>query len=166
MRAVILFAFAALLIIVPAAAAHPLHTSLTQVTYDAGTREVKMAIRVFADDFGEAVLGEGRALPREGEGFPSGAVMQYLAAKLSLTTGEGQELPVRWIGTRRKGAVIWLFIRAPAPEGLEGLRIRNRILFEHFDDQVNLVQVFRGGHRATLLFTQNDVWKPLPRPGE
>jgi hypothetical protein len=52
-------------------------------------------------------------------------------------------------------------LRASAPEGLKGLRVRVAILFERYDDQINIVQASNGGRRTALLFLSGDQPKPL-----
>ena len=36
------------------------------------------------------------------------------------------------------------------------MRLTNRVLFERYDDQVNVVQTSVAGQRRTLLFTKRD----------
>lgn len=136
--------------------AHPIHTTLTQVTHDAGARRVTLSIRVFADDFQAALGAAGR-----GSGFGA-AAHAYVRRTVVVRSPRGKALPLEWCGERREGEVIWLCVRTPAGvSGLEGLRLHNRMFFERFPDQLNLVQAVVGGRRRTLVFTRGDGVKPL-----
>jgi hypothetical protein len=57
--------------------------------------------------------------------------------------------------------VVWLCLRAPAPRAAARLTVHNRMHFELFEDQVNVVQATLGGRRRSELFTRGDGPKPL-----
>lgn len=136
--------------------AHPIHTTLTQVGYDPAARSFTLAVRVFADDFGTALQRS------RGAGVPfDAAAFAYARQTLTLAGPDGRALPLRWCGARREGEVVWLCLRAPAPRGPAGVSIRNRMHFELFDDQVNIVQATLDGRKRSVLFTRGDGLKRL-----
>jgi len=47
-------------------------------------------------------------------------------------------------------------LRAPALRTVSGARLTNRVLFDRYDDQVNIVQTSISGRRQTLLFTKRE----------
>ena len=140
--------------------AHPLHTTLTQLSYDASTRVMNVSVRVFADDFSAAVMPGGRAgslaIP------PDSAMLRYVSGRFALQRPDGGPIPLRWCGMRRDGQALFLCLRATAQPSPAGARLRNALLSERFADQVNIVQVSYGGARRTLLFTPRDGTKALP----
>jgi hypothetical protein len=137
------------------AEAHPIHTTLTQLAYDRGARSVTISVRVFADDFGTAIQRHSG-----GRGSFDQAALAYARRTLTLSPGGKKALPLSWCGARQQGIVVWLCLRAPA-RGLEGLVVHNRMHFELFDDQVNIVQATVDGRRRSLLFTRGDRPKRL-----
>jgi hypothetical protein len=104
-------------------------------------------IRVFADDFGKA------------RGRTSG--LDYVASKFAFTDRSGRPLALRSCGTRSTGELLWICVEATCADGLVALRVRNGILSDLFDDQVNVVQGTVAGARRSLLFTRGDPPKPL-----
>ena len=140
--------------------AHPLHTTLTQLSYDASARVLNLSVRVFADDFSAAVMPRGRAggdvVP------PDSAMLRYVNGRFALEAAGGRPIPLRWCGMRRDGEAIFLCLRATAQPSPAGGRMRNALLSEVFADQVNIVQASYGGVRRTLLFTSRDGMKALP----
>src|SRR5205807_2341672 len=65
-------------------AAHPLHTTLTEVTVDATAHTVRAVVRVFADDFGTALAHHVHtASPLSGRAWDD-AASSYLAAAVSI----------------------------------------------------------------------------------
>ncbi len=143
------------------ASAHPLHTTITEVTENRANGTIRATIRVFADDFGTAVTRSlrGRAV-KAGAAWDSAAVA-YVASSFSLATRDGRPLALRSCGIRRTTELFWICVEAVSPQGLAPLTIRNRVLCDVWDDQVNVVQVVIGGARKSLLFTKGDGAKRL-----
>jgi hypothetical protein len=144
-----------------AAAAHPLHTTITELTLDARTHVVTVSMRTFADDFGTTVARRaGLPAPRD-HVVPDSAVSSYLAKTFSILDASGRPLRLTWVGARREADVLWVTLRATAPGGLTGLQVHATMLFDTFEDQVNIVQAKSGDSRKSLLFTRGDAAKRL-----
>ena len=150
--------FALPIVAVPPArlAAHPLHTTITELTEDRARGTVRAVIRVFADDFGTAAARHAR-----GTRAPDSAAFAYASASFSFADRAGHFLPAQSCGVRRTGVLIWVCLESRAPAGLASLAVRNAVLCDLFDDQVNVVQGVVGGARRSLLFTRGDRAKPL-----
>src|SRR2546426_799277 len=113
--------------------------------------QVVVSVRAFADDF-RAVAG----------GVSDSAAFGYLTTVLTLSDRDGRTLPLAWCGARRTGDLVWLCLHAPATRGLAGLRVDARLLFDRFEDQINIVQASYGGRQVSLLFVRGDHPKALP----
>lgn len=142
--------------------AHPLHTTLTSLTYDSVARQVTAEMRTFASDFSAAVARRAGRKPPADDRVSDSASFAYVASAITIADREGHALKVEWCGSRRTGDVLWLCIRAPAPRGVAGMQIGNRALVELFDDQVNIVMAEYGGQKESMLFTKGDAPKRLP----
>ena len=135
---------------------HPLHTTLSEVSIapDGG---LQIVMRAFVDDFAAAVAGRA-ALPAAKTVAPQdSSAARYLASTLMLTDGGGARLPLVVAGIRRADDLVWVTLRASSTRPPKGMRLTNRVLFERYDDQVNIVQTDIGGRRQTLLFTKRDA---------
>ena len=143
------------------ARAHPLHSTITEVTEDRAHRTVRATIRVFADDFGTAVAHSvhGRTLPA-GKAWDA-AALGYVNSAFGFSDRDGRVLPLRSCGTRRTVDLLWICVEAVSAEGLTPLKVRSAVLCDLFDDQVNVVQGVVGGARRSLLFTKGDKAKSL-----
>ncbi len=142
------------------ASAHPLHTSLTEISYDARVRAYVVSIRVFADDFGATVAMRTGA-PALAGGVPAdAAVARYVASSLRFADGAGRPLAPSWCGMRRAAEALFVCVRVAAPAG-GGLRLRNALLVDRFADQVNIVRATVAGAVRTVLFTAGDGVKPV-----
>lgn len=139
--------------------AHPLHTTLVQLTYDESARRIDGSIRVFAGDFAAAVAKRSGAPTPDDDRVGVAAAFAYLTRTLVLTDAAGRVVPLSWCGSRRAGDVLWLCVHAPILPAQHALQLSDQMLCELFDDQINIVQSTRGGHRASMLFTKGDAAK-------
>jgi hypothetical protein len=143
------------------ASAHPLHTSLAELTFDERSGTVNVSLRVFADDFTAASLDFNR---KSTSGSPSGRppLVAYAIAKFALETAAGRSIALVSCGGKRSGDLLWLCFRGRASGGASGTRVMSRILVEKYKDQINVVQASYGARKASLLFTGGSGIKRLP----
>ncbi len=138
-------------------AAHPLHTSVTILTYDGARGIVEVSIRVFADDLTRAAMRRSATLPADVRARES-PLLGYIRSAFVVTDRSRRRLALAWCGGRREGDLMWLCFRSQsAPRG--GLLIASLIFQEMYDDQINVVQVKSADHGANLLFTKGDAPK-------
>jgi len=75
---------------------------------------------------------------------------------VSVEYAGGRPAPLTWSGVRRTGDLVWVTVKVPSVRSLRGVKIATTLLFEIFDDQVNIVQATSGGRRQSMLFTAGD----------
>ena len=139
--------------------AHPLHTTLTELSVQR-SGQVRLMVRVFEDDFQRAVVRRAVRLHRAGKPDPE-PVLHYLQDRL-VVRGAGGAVPLQGCGFRRTDNLLWMCMQGPAPGGIGGGSLRNELLFDLYDDQVNIVQVKQGSAPQTMLFTSGDGTQRLP----
>jgi hypothetical protein len=140
--------------------AHPLHTTLAELSYDAKRQTINISLRVFADDFSAAVLG---VPTHDGKVLPADSLMsRYVRERFRISSAAGRTVTLQWCGVRRAAEVLFLCLRASGADGLGGAKVLSTLLRERFEDQVNLVQANYNGRRQMLLFTKRDVARALP----
>jgi hypothetical protein len=133
--------------------AHPLHTTLTEVVEDRSAGVLKITVRAFVDDFALAAGKHSRIAVGANHTIPESVMMAYVSSTVRALDAKGGVLQLRWVGFRRQGDVIWLTMLVPRPAG--AVRVRNAMLFDLYDDQVNIVQSAIDGRRESKLFTKN-----------
>lgn len=131
-------------------AAHPLHTTLTEVEDRDGA--VQLTVRVFSDDLRAALTRD----------VTDSTAARYVRSVVTLADKDGRALSLRWCGLRRSDGIVWLCVRAIAPGGAQGLQLRVGLLFELYADQINIVQTNYDGRRGAMLFTRGDPPRALP----
>jgi uncharacterized protein DUF6702 len=151
----VLGAVVALTLVARSGDAHPLHTTLTEVTVDAARHTVRATIRLFADDLAAASASK----PATSATLESRAT-SYAASTFSLTA-DGRAVPLRSCGVRRASALLWICLEGAVPNEATRLRARDRLFAETFSDQVNIVQRRDATGLKSVVFVKGDGEKPL-----
>jgi hypothetical protein len=134
---------------------HPLHTTLSELSI-AADGSVQIVLRAFVDDLSAAALGRAGPQPAPVATPPDSATARYLGGTLAVIDAAGRRVALSLAGVRRTGDLLWVTLRTPTSPGRGDVRLTNRVLFERYDDQVNVVQTSVAGRRRTLLFTKRD----------
>ena len=88
------------------AAAHPLHTTLTEVTVDSAKHTVRAVVRVFAEDIG-AALARRAGARKPAAALGDAEATEYVLSELVLVVDDRSLRPValRSCGVKRSGVV-------------------------------------------------------------
>jgi hypothetical protein len=141
------------------ASAHPLHTTLVQLTYNESSHSLEGSIRVFAGDFAAAVARRKHVATPNDDRVSDGEAMAYVGSTFRFSDAGGRAVPLAWCGSRRSGDVLWLCVRATNVVAPNAIRISDQMLCELFDDQINIVQSTAGTKHTSMLFTKGDAAK-------
>jgi len=148
----------------PIASAHRYHTSVTRLEYNAEERIVEITMQTFADDVEVALSkrnGTAGSVQLDSSPKSNALLLAYLRDVVLIKKGDAK-LELQWIGMELKGHSVWFYLQAKAPEGLSRSSFSNRLLFEVFADQVNIVNVVSEGKKTGLVFKRGDIAKELP----
>jgi hypothetical protein len=150
-----------LLSVARGAGAHPIHTTLTVLTADK-SGSVTVSIRVFADDFAVAVArAAGRKVPGDSSVVESD-VTAYVRNRVTLLRGDGAAVKLEPCGVRRAGEVYLLCFTTTFAR-TDAIRLRNELLTELHDDQVNVVQLKVSRESKSYLQTKGSAPAVLRR---
>ena len=142
--------------------AHPLHTSLAEISYDAKTQRIVVSLRVFVDDFTKASDAYQRQLvSRNQRARVQSPLVSYALETFSIADAAGRQLPLESCGGKRVGDLMWLCFSARVASPPKSLKVSSRILFEMYKDQINVVQATLGSRKSNALFTPGDGPKQL-----
>lgn len=164
-------ACAAALLLAPAAAAHPVHTSAARADYNESTRRLEVSVPLDADDASQALSSRtGRRIVLERE--PAEALAKLLHAWLRerflALDATGQPLSLHWVGHELKEEpphfTLWLHFEIPAPVGPEKLRLAHLLLTDEFTRQENTLRIRASGRECLLAFRRGDAPRPVFLP--
>lgn len=149
------FALAAATARAPRAHAHKFHTSFTEANYNAEAGTLEVTLRTFPDDLEAALRRRAAGTASAGQDKKKEfeeRVAAYVAETFQLKTAGGDPVSLTWVGMDAGVDSAWLYFEARLPADHDGLRLRNRFLFDLFDDQINLVNLKTKGRRTALRF--------------
>ncbi|HVG38559.1 MAG TPA: DUF6702 family protein [Pyrinomonadaceae bacterium] len=140
----------------PARAAHKFYTSIARAEYNAETKSLEVSARVFADDLELALTKKNNRDVRLDATKDIGAlVLAYLQDSFELKEGDGGEAKqLTWVGMETNVDVVWLYFEIKLGAAPRDARMRNRLFFELFPEQVNVVQFVNGERKSELVFKQ------------
>lgn len=139
------------------AAAHPFHVSVAEAEWNAETRRLEVALRLAPEDLEAALSQRSDTKVRlEDSEQVDAMIVDYLNAHFSLRkTNEEEEprpLALKWIGKEVSTKSAWLYFEIDAPDGVAGLELRNDLLVDHEETQINTVVLREGQRKLTLRF--------------
>ena len=140
-----------------AAVAHPIHSTLTEITCGVAGG-VLVRIRAFADDFSAAAARYAGVSPNADSTVDDAVAQRYLSHAVTLEAG-ARIVRLSLTSQRRERDVVWLELRTEGSVDAHALRLLNALLFDLHPDQVNVVQVRDASVRRTVLFSNGDGMK-------
>jgi hypothetical protein len=158
----IAFAAASLLVRPDVALAHPLHTSLAEIAYDAKTESILVSLRVFVDDFTKASNAyKQRIVLSKARHLSWSPLVNYAVETFTIADDAGRRLSLQPCGGKRVGDLMWLCFRARVGSPPRSIKVSSTILFDMYKDQINVVQATFGVRKSNALFTPGDGPKQL-----
>ena len=147
---------------------HKFHATITQLEYNAKEQSVEAVIRFFADDFETAISQHAKreikfntpqALKDKAN---SEAVFGYVRERFELKGKNGNTVKLAWVGMEIQADMVWVYFEGKLPGGLSGAQLRNRLMQERFDDQVNIVNFKFDGKQTGMMFNVHEGFKVVP----
>ncbi len=144
---------------------HKFHVSVTQLDYNQKAQSAEITIRVFADDLETALSQHAK---RRVKLDPATAnkdkqagetALAYLRGSFELKGKTGRPVKLIWVGMEWQADMYWLYLEGKLTDGLEGAQLRNKVLQELFEDQVNIVNSKIDGKQIGLMFDAKDDFK-------
>ena len=144
---------------------HEFHASVTKMEYNAKERAFEISIRVFTDDFEKALSAASNSRVVLDRDRPDARIdpliEKYVQAHFSYQTPQKQSKPFKYVGHEIEADAHWLYIEMPYAEPFRGGVLKQNVLMELFDDQVNMVNVQYQGQKKTLVFRKSQPIQPI-----
>jgi len=132
---------------------HDYHTSIADMEYNESTQSYEITLRVFIDDFEKALSKKyNSAVVLDASTYYDEWVSGYILEKFVLTQNS-KICQAKWVGKEMDKAtdLIWLYFEIPASPALSST-LKNSILLEIFDDQMNVVNFKKASVKKSFLF--------------
>lgn len=136
---------------------HKFYVSVTDIEYNPETEALQVISRVFADDMEKLLRmrysDEIRLTKEQDSPTADHFLQKYISQKLHIKVN-GKEYPLNYLGKKYDKDQLVLFIEVEKVEVPRAVFVTNKILFDAFPDQKNVVQVETGGKIKSLLLSR------------
>ncbi len=138
--------------------AHPFYVSICQIDYNGDNQSLEISLKIFIDDIEEIMEKEGVGRLYLGELRENKEsdkyISRYLAQQFKIKV-DGQEQPLEYLGKETDVDAIWCYLEGLNVSPFSNVEIRNSILMDHIDSQVNLVHEKQEGTEKSLKFNKD-----------
>ena len=131
---------------------HPLHVSTTEVNFNSKEKSLEISCRIFTDDF-ENILAKkfntktDLSKPSMQKAMDE-LIKKYIAAHLSFNV-DGKIKKANYIGFEIDHEATNVYIEIVDVNSFKTLNVSNTLLYDLFDDQMNILHVENGGTRKS-----------------
>ena len=140
-------------------APHPFHVSVVEIEHNASDKTLEISCKIFTDDF-ESILAKNYNKkvdlinPTDKAAMDS-LVKKYIYSHLSIKVN-GKPVVLNYIGYENEKEAAYGYIEVENISSVSKLDINNTILFDKFDDQVNIMHVKANGDRKSTKLNYPD----------
>ncbi|MDQ8003876.1 MAG: hypothetical protein REI64_03685 [Pedobacter sp.] len=131
---------------------HPFHVSTTEISHNAKDKTLEITCRIFTDDF-ENVLSQRfkskidlHAKNREKE--MNGFIKNYIETNLKIAI-DGKMVKPNFLGFENDHEATNVYLEVEKLSSFKTLVANNGILYDLFDDQMNILHVEKNGARKS-----------------
>jgi len=123
---------------------HPFHVSICEIDHDEKTNALQITHRIFLDDLEEglnAFYNENLDLlnPKDPDKI-NRLVEDYLSSRFAVIVN-GKVKKIDYLGNEMGKDVMWCYMEITKVKKLNTIEIEDKVLFETFDNQSNIIHV-------------------------
>jgi hypothetical protein len=132
---------------------HPLHVSTTEIEFNSKEKSLEISCRIFSDDF-ETVLAKqfkGKIdlnKPAMHKAMDE-LIKKYMSANLKYKVN-GKVLNATYVGFEVDNEATNVYLEIDNVSTLQNLNLINSILYDLYDDQMNILHVEKSGTRKSV----------------
>ncbi len=132
---------------------HPVHVSSTQIELSGDERRLNVTVRLFTDDLEDALRAFGHpvAIATSPVAAVDSALSAFLRAHLSLSLDGRPPTSGRVTGHRQDPEATTVTFEVPLRTVPGTIAVVQRVFFDRFDDQVNLIHLRFGSKKRSAL---------------
>lgn len=131
---------------------HPLHVSTTEISLNAKEKSLEVSCRLFTDDFEHILAKNYKTKVDLTKADMSKAmdvlIKKYLASNLKYMVN-GKTVMANYIGFEIDHEATNVYLEVENVSSLQSLSVNNSLLYDLFDDQMNILHVERGAVRKS-----------------
>ncbi len=131
---------------------HPFHVSVTEINHNAADKNLEISCKIFTDDF-EKILAKNYKTKVDLINPPNKAAMdslikKYIVAHLSISIN-GKPVSLSYLGFENDKEAAYGYFEVNNTTTASKIDIISNLMYDQFDDQVNIMHVIVGGKRKS-----------------
>lgn len=139
---------------------HPFYISVTEINHNSADKNLEISCKIFTDDF-ETALSKSSGVkidlfnPKDKQATEkhiSAYFKKHLLIKL-----DGKPVVLEFVGFERENEAVWSYLQVSNTTAPKKMDILNDLLYESFDQQINLVHVSVGNNRKSSKLNYPDT---------
>lgn len=143
----------------PAGARHPFHVSVIEINHNAEEKTLEISCKIFTDDF-EKSLAKNYKTKVDLINPPNKAAMdtlvkKYIFSHLNLKA-DGKPVAFNYLGFENDHEAAYAYIEVTNLSSLRAIDISTSIMYDMFEDQMNIFHVTVGGKRKSTKLNYPD----------
>lgn len=143
-----------------AAAAHNYHTSLTRIDFNGRENSLEIEINLFNHDLEKVLTNKNKKrIDIEKTKDIDRLLLEYLDETFVIKDASENAKKLEWVGKEISVDITTVFVQVTGVKEINGLKLQNKIFFESFSEQVNLVTIHAGDEKSDLFFKAGDGFK-------
>ena len=142
--------------------AHNYHTSLTRIDFNKEAKSLEIEINLFNHDLEKVLERKNKKrVDFDKSDEIDKMIFAYLNETFLIKNANGDLLKAIWVGKETKTDMTTAFIEIDNVESIANLTIQNKIFFESFSEQTNLIAFHHEDKKSDLRFNVGDDFKNL-----
>ncbi|MEO5948373.1 MAG: DUF6702 family protein [Chitinophagaceae bacterium] len=138
---------------------HPFHVSVTEINHNAADKNLEISCKIFTDDF-EKLLAKNYKTKVDLINPPNKAAMDTLVKKYILSHisihVNGRPVALSYLGFENDKEAAYGYFEVNNTTNVSKIDITNSLMYDLFDDQVNIMHVIVGGNRKSNKLNYSD----------
>lgn len=131
---------------------HPLHVSTTDISFNAQDKQLEVVCTIFTDDFESALAARNQGKADLSAPAMHAAmdqrVRKYMEANVALNVS-GKAVALSYVGFEKASESVNVYLESKPVLAPKKLEARISILYDLYDDQMNIVHMTVGGKRKS-----------------
>ncbi|RYY61104.1 MAG: hypothetical protein EOO05_07610 [Chitinophagaceae bacterium] len=131
---------------------HPFHVSTTEINQNLADKTLEISCHIFTDDFETAIskeFGGKTDFSKESmKPLMDSLTRKYILNHLSLKVNN-RGAALNYVGWERENEAVYVYLQVDGVSAVTQVEVVNTILYNLFDDQMNIVHVKVNGERKS-----------------
>lgn len=140
-------------------AVHPFHVSVIEINHNAADRTLEISCKIFTDDFEKALAKNYKTkvdlINPPNKAAMDSLVKKYLYSHLTIRAN-GKPVVFNYLGFENDHEAAYGYIEVPNVPAVNNVEIQTSIMYDMFEDQMNIFHVTVGGKRKSTKLNYPD----------